>query len=196
MLALLTTLTCLAFNTAQVDRLQAGERHDGLQRATLNSFKRRLSQKTRCLREAERKEHTLFRHGSNERDSSSSTERPSPVMLSVAKHLAADRDRPFATLRVTCLMLQHEEEPIQDRAREGMLNWPSLAFSLSGLTSIALEILQSVLMSITGLLFFLFGVEWGAPRSGTIRERERPDQSSTKCERATIIRENTSRHAM
>ena len=27
--------------------------------------------------------------------------RSSPVMLSVAKHLAADRDRPFASLRVT-----------------------------------------------------------------------------------------------
>ncbi len=56
-----------------------------------------------------------FRHGSNERDSSSSiersspvmlsaakhlsaasTERSSPVMLSAAKHLSADRDRPFA----------------------------------------------------------------------------------------------------
>ena len=37
-----------------------------------------------------------FRHGSNERDRSSSTERSSPVMLSEAKHLAADRDKPFA----------------------------------------------------------------------------------------------------
>src|SRR2546425_6706416 len=37
----------------------------------------------------------LLRHGSNERDSSH------PVMLSAAKHLAADRDRPFASLRVT-----------------------------------------------------------------------------------------------
>src|SRR2546427_2213136 len=38
----------------------------------------------------------LLTHGSNERDSSYSTERSSPVMLSAAKHLAADRDRPFA----------------------------------------------------------------------------------------------------
>src|SRR5260221_7015080 len=37
-----------------------------------------------------------LRHGSNERDRSSSTERSSPVMLSEAKHLAADCDRPFA----------------------------------------------------------------------------------------------------
>jgi hypothetical protein len=37
-----------------------------------------------------------LRHGSDELDSSSSTERSSPVMLSAAKHLAADRDRPFA----------------------------------------------------------------------------------------------------
>src|SRR5260370_25916557 len=43
----------------------------------------------------------LFRHGSNERDSSSSTERSGPVILSEAKHLAADRERPFASLRVT-----------------------------------------------------------------------------------------------
>src|SRR6266849_1551186 len=49
------------------------------------------------------------RHGSNERDSSYSTERSRPVMLipfallrvNSAKHLAADRDRPFASLRVT-----------------------------------------------------------------------------------------------
>src|SRR5712691_4204589 len=37
-----------------------------------------------------------LRHCSNERDRSSSTERSSPVMLSEAKHLAADCDRPFA----------------------------------------------------------------------------------------------------
>ncbi len=37
-----------------------------------------------------------LRQGSNERDSSHSTERSSPVILSVAKDLAADRDRPFA----------------------------------------------------------------------------------------------------
>src|SRR6266849_6602854 len=43
----------------------------------------------------------LFRQGSNELDSSCSRERSSPVMLSAAKHLAADRDRPFAALRVT-----------------------------------------------------------------------------------------------
>src|SRR5260370_33239979 len=42
-----------------------------------------------------------FRQGSNECDSSCSRERSSPVMLSAAKHLAADRDRPFASLRVT-----------------------------------------------------------------------------------------------
>src|SRR5260370_25768150 len=42
-----------------------------------------------------------FRQGSNELDSSCSRERSSPVMLSAAKHLAADRDRPFASLRVT-----------------------------------------------------------------------------------------------
>src|SRR5262245_37627130 len=38
----------------------------------------------------------IFRHGSNKLDSSSSTERSSPVMLSPAKHLAADQDRPYA----------------------------------------------------------------------------------------------------
>src|SRR6266852_9342300 len=42
------------------------------------------------------KPHNIFRHGSKELDSSSSTERSSPVMLSAAKHLAADGDRPFA----------------------------------------------------------------------------------------------------
>src|SRR5713101_3210335 len=42
-----------------------------------------------------------IRQGSNELDSSCSRERSSPVMLSAAKHLAADRDRPFAALRVT-----------------------------------------------------------------------------------------------
>ncbi len=36
-----------------------------------------------------------LRHGSNELDSSSPTERSSPVILSAAKDLAADRDRPF-----------------------------------------------------------------------------------------------------
>src|SRR6266704_2654794 len=49
----------------------------------------------------------FFRHGSNELDSSSPTERHSPVMLSTfaplsvnsAKHLTAQRDRPFASLR-------------------------------------------------------------------------------------------------
>ncbi len=45
--------------------------------------------------------HLILRHGSNELDSSSSTERSRPVMLSAAKHLAADGDRPFASLRVT-----------------------------------------------------------------------------------------------
>jgi hypothetical protein len=38
----------------------------------------------------------LLRHSSNERDSSSSIERSSLVMLSAAKHLSADRTRPFA----------------------------------------------------------------------------------------------------
>ena len=42
-----------------------------------------------------------FRQGSNDLDSSSAKERSSPVMLSAAKHLAADCDRPFASLRVT-----------------------------------------------------------------------------------------------
>ncbi len=40
-------------------------------------------------------------HGSNARDSSSPTETSSPVILSEAKDLTADRDRPFASLRVT-----------------------------------------------------------------------------------------------
>src|SRR5947209_681443 len=42
-----------------------------------------------------------IRQGSKELDSSSSLERSSPVMLRVAKHLAADGERPFAALRVT-----------------------------------------------------------------------------------------------
>jgi hypothetical protein len=37
-----------------------------------------------------------LKQDSNERDSSSSTARSSPVMLSAAKHLAANRDRPCA----------------------------------------------------------------------------------------------------
>jgi hypothetical protein len=37
-----------------------------------------------------------LRQGSNELGSSSPTARPSPVILSEAKDLAADRDRPFA----------------------------------------------------------------------------------------------------
>src|SRR5713101_432500 len=37
-----------------------------------------------------------FRHGSNELDSSSPIARSSPVILSEAKDLAADRNRPFA----------------------------------------------------------------------------------------------------
>jgi len=36
------------------------------------------------------------RQGSNELDRSCSRERSSPVMLSAAKHLTADRARPFA----------------------------------------------------------------------------------------------------
>src|SRR6266436_6746405 len=43
----------------------------------------------------------LLRQGSHARDSSSATARSSPVILSAAKDLAADRDRPFASLRVT-----------------------------------------------------------------------------------------------
>src|SRR5260221_6608478 len=43
----------------------------------------------------------IVRQGSNERDSSSPTERVSPVILSEAKELSAERDRPFASLRVT-----------------------------------------------------------------------------------------------
>src|SRR5260221_9875801 len=43
----------------------------------------------------------IVRQGSNERDSSSPTERVSPVILSEAKDLSAERDRPFASLRVT-----------------------------------------------------------------------------------------------
>jgi len=43
----------------------------------------------------------MIRQGSNALDSSYSTERFSPVMLRSAQHLAADRDRPFAALRVT-----------------------------------------------------------------------------------------------
>src|SRR6266568_9371963 len=41
-------------------------------------------------------QYLFLRHGSNERDSSSLTDRSSPVMLSAAKHLRAHRDRPFA----------------------------------------------------------------------------------------------------
>ncbi len=40
--------------------------------------------------------HHSFRHGSNERDRSSPPARSSPVILSEAKDLSADRDRPFA----------------------------------------------------------------------------------------------------
>src|SRR5579864_9260540 len=44
---------------------------------------------------------TVFRQGSNELDSSSATERSSPVMLSAAKHLCAQSDRCFAALSMT-----------------------------------------------------------------------------------------------
>ena len=44
----------------------------------------------------------LLRHGSKELDSSSPPERSSPVMLSAAKQLPAERDRSFAALRMTC----------------------------------------------------------------------------------------------
>jgi hypothetical protein len=40
--------------------------------------------------------YNFLKHGSNELDISYPTERSSPVMLSAAKHLCADRDRPFA----------------------------------------------------------------------------------------------------
>src|SRR6266849_8894397 len=43
----------------------------------------------------------FLRQGSNALDRSAATARSSPVMLSAAKHLAAARDRPFASLRVT-----------------------------------------------------------------------------------------------
>src|SRR5260221_14435611 len=42
-----------------------------------------------------------IRRGSNKRDSPSPTERISPVILTEAKDLSAERDRPFASLRVT-----------------------------------------------------------------------------------------------
>src|SRR2546430_10080550 len=45
--------------------------------------------------------HYFLRHSSKELDSSSSTERSSPVIPRCAKDLAAERDRPFASLRVT-----------------------------------------------------------------------------------------------
>src|SRR5258707_10204427 len=48
-----------------------------------------------------------FRQGSNELDRSCSRARSSPVMLSAAKHLAADRDGPFASLRVTLCDSSH-----------------------------------------------------------------------------------------
>src|SRR5216684_8531820 len=51
----------------------------------------------------------LLRQGSNERDSSSATARSSPVILSAAKDLAADRDRPFASLRVTGILSKYLE---------------------------------------------------------------------------------------
>jgi|SRR5436305_9301994 len=53
------------------------------------------------LRFAQQRTLKQVRQGSNELDSSSSPARSSSVMLSVAKHLAADGDRPFASLRVT-----------------------------------------------------------------------------------------------
>src|SRR5216683_2910080 len=43
----------------------------------------------------------FLRQGSNALDRSAATARSSPVILSAAKHLAAARDRPFASLRVT-----------------------------------------------------------------------------------------------
>jgi hypothetical protein len=63
--------------------------------------------------------HYLIRYGSNERDSSSPTARSSPVMLSEAKHLSANRDRPFAEftlersegLRVTRCDCSHGQGP-------------------------------------------------------------------------------------
>src|SRR2546425_5076780 len=69
----------------------------------------------------------------HELDSSSATERSSPVILSAAKHLAADRGRPFAALRVTrgdgsnCHVPFVHLEPcltIQTSPRSAPSTWP------------------------------------------------------------------------
>src|SRR5947209_5750834 len=53
----------------------------------------------------------IHRQGSKEVDSSSSTERFNPVMLSTAKHLAAHGERPFAVFRVTWCDCQTVTDP-------------------------------------------------------------------------------------
>ena len=78
-----------------------------------------------------------FRHGSNACESSSSTEKDGPVILRFAQDLAADRDRPFASLRVTryscsnCQGLFFKIEPCLNKARAIMFCPPGAARSLS-----------------------------------------------------------------
>src|SRR5258708_21285989 len=84
-----------------------------------------------------------LRQGSNELDSSCSRERSSPVMLSAAKHLAADCDRPFASLRVTgcdestCQGLFFTIEPCLRKIFRNYLHRLPLLWSCSQGSSIA-----------------------------------------------------------
>jgi hypothetical protein len=73
-----------------------------------------------------------FRHGSKERDRSSSTERSSPIMLSAAKHLSRSATRCFAALSMTlcdcsnCQGLFFTIEPCLNKIR-GVLRKPRKA---------------------------------------------------------------------
>src|SRR6266853_4975737 len=71
-----------------------------------------------------------IRQGSNELDSSSSTERPSSVMLSAAKHLAAARDRPFAEFTLS------EANGLRV-TRCDCSNWHGLFFTIEPCLSVA-----------------------------------------------------------
>src|SRR5258708_723624 len=94
------------------------------------------------------KAHLYLRQGSNERDSSSPTERVSPVILSEAKELSAERDRPFASLRVTrwdgcnceglffttepCLNKLNAVSPVRRSRRRGRFIAPTADLSAPG----------------------------------------------------------------
>src|SRR5258708_11654597 len=129
----------------------ARHHHSKSHRPLHGSLRRRRRTSPRCRsrhrspRCSRRKRLTTFsiRQGSNELDRSCSRERSSPVMLSAAKHLAADCDRPFASLRVTgcdestCQGLFFTIEPCLRKIFRNYLHRLPLLWSCSQGSSIA-----------------------------------------------------------